>query len=231
MNIPIDKNLEPRPIKRFKELYLYCDENNAHAFFERLNKFLANESQSGRWARDTVSMARLEDSVCFKKGLFSGILLCDDQGQPFASVTLTYDEDKSRIWLCNIVPCQTNEFSYDEYNGILDRFLGEVVEKNKQNLECKTVSGMFTGADVMSSDTWKLLLSFSYEANRSALHPLDVKAWHRFVISAFREDSKLDATTLGRILCEELGWSERESSRLAIRYEDEMGLLEEYDHG
>ncbi|MBR4803295.1 MAG: hypothetical protein IK032_01495, partial [Bacteroidales bacterium] len=60
-------------------------------------------------------------------------------------------------------------------------------------------------------------------ANRSSLHPYDNQRWHRFVISAFQNDSRLDGNTLGKILRLQLGWNDDKAFNLVIRYEDEIG--------
>ena len=220
-----------QPIQRFKDLYIDCSEKDARNFFSRLTKFLSNECQADRWSNDIESMRRLQDSICFRTGLFSSSILCDNQARPLVAATLSYDDDAQRIWLCNIVPCQANELSCAEYNLFLDQFYEDVVKVVKEPLKCQITSGTFTGPDVMTHESWELLCSFSDCANRTSLHPDDNKAWHRFVISVFLNDKGLDSSTLGKLLKEELGWNADKALELMIRFEDEIDLLNEYANG
>ena len=220
-----------RPMSRFKEMYIYCSEADARNFFLRLYGFLTAPSYNGQWSLYEKGMELMEGDCCFRKGLFACILLNDTQKQPYASVTLSYEEGKNYIWLCNIVPCQTTELSHAQYNEILDQFYREVVDPIRQTLDCTTTSGTFTGSEIMTSGSWKLLSCFNALANQTSLHPSDNKTWHRFVISVFHNDKDLDSTTLGRILHEELGWSEDKALQLVVRYEDEIDLLREYTNG
>lgn len=225
MNGTLRKNC---PMQRFKELYIPCTEDEARAFFSRLQNSLTTAHQEKGWSHDIHGMEMLEDGLCFRGGLFFSTLLCDDKKEPYASVTLSYEDEKRHIWLCNIVPCKMREFSYTQYNEILDNFCHDVIEPIKQQLHCNTTSGTFTGAEIMSPTSWNLLHHFSLMANRTSLHPSDNRAWHQFVISAFTNDPSLDSTTLSRILYEELGWTKEKTLNLTVRYEDEIDLLREY---
>ena len=96
---------------------------------------------------------------------------------------------------------------------------------------CEITKDEFSGKDVMSKASWQKLESFDALANRTSLHPNDVQRWHQFVISIFHSEKQLYSDTLTRILCEELGWHREGAIKLAMRYEDELGLLREYVKG
>ena len=227
MNInPMVQSVPPQSIKRFKELYIDCNEEAARSFFATILNYV-KDRQDDKWTIDDVGMKMLK-GISFEKGLFCCIILHDDDKKPYADVTIKYDHDDQRIWLCNIVPCVVNELTFDQYNNALDQFKTEIVDNCIGTLRCITTSDSFVGADVMSAETWKKLKSFSDLANRSSLHPYDNQRWHRFVISAFNNDPKLDADTIGRILSLQLGWNAEKTTRLVIRYEDEIALLKEY---
>ena len=227
MNInPMVEVPKHKPIKRFKELLIDCNETDARAFFTTIIGHVRRMS-SKAWVVDDKGMAMLEGST-FEKGLFCSIILLDTESKPYVDVTIKYDRDDSRIWLCNIVPCAISELTIDQYNDALDRFRVELVENCIGHLKCNVTKDSFVGSDVMSTETWKKLDAFSGLANRSSLHPYDNQRWHRFVISAFKNDPKLDGDTLGKILRLELGWSEDKTFQLVVRYEDEIALLKEY---
>lgn len=227
MNInPMVPRVPPQPIKRFKDLYIDCSEEDARSFFATVLNFVRNK-RGDKWTVDAAGMKMLT-GISFEKGLFCSIILHGDDKQPYADVTIKYDHDEKRIWLCNIVPCLVNELTFDQYNNALDKFKTEIVDKCIGALRCTTTSDSFVGADVMSAETWKRLKSFSDLANRSSLHPYDNQRWHRFVICAFNNDPKLDGDTISKILNLQLGWSAEKSIQLVIRYEDEIALLKEY---
>lgn len=226
MSIPMVEHPEPKPIKRFKELFIYCDEPAARNFFAAILEHVGKNC-AGRWAVDEYGMSMLRSSR-FESGLFCSVILQDVNGEQYADVTIKYDQEDHRIWLCNIVPCKVNELTKDQYNNALDRFKSEIVEPCLGNLTCYVTSDSFAGADAMSRGTWEKLEDFNENANRFSLHPLDYQRWHRFVISAFKNDSKLDVSTIGEILQEELGWDSEYTKKLMIRYEDEIALLREY---
>ena len=215
-----------KPIERFKELFIYCDEPVARDFFAAIIEHVKKNS-TGRWTIDDHGMSMLRNAR-FEDGLFCCVILQDTNGEPYADVTIKYDQEDHRIWLCNIVPCKVHELTKAQYNNALDRFYSDIVEPCIGNLTCHVTSDSFGGADVMSTGTWKKLEAFSDYANRNSLHPLDNQRWHRFVISAFRNDSKLDASIIGDILQLELGWDGETTRKLMIRYEDEIALLREF---
>lgn len=227
MNInPMVNTPKPTPIKKFKELLINCNEQEARTFFASIIKLVRKES-NGRWNVDDRGMSMLQGST-FEIGLFCSIILLDNDAKPYADVTMKYDREDNRIWLCNIVPCAISELTTDQYNSVLDNFRVELVEPCIGHLKCTVTKDSFVGVDVMSAETWKKLDAFSGLANRSSLHPYDNQRWHRFVISAFKSDPKLDGDTLSKILRLELGWSEDKTFQLVVRYEDEIALLKEY---
>lgn len=217
---------KPVPIKRFKELLIDCEESAARIFFTTIIEYVRKGSNE-QWQVDDKGMDMLQGST-FEAGLFCSIILLDDKKKPYADVTIKYDHEDNRIWLCNIVPCVINELTIDQYNHVLDRFRSELVENCIGTLTCTVTEDSFVGSDVMSAGTWKKLEAFSGLANRSSLHPYDNQRWHRFVISAFKNDPKLDGDTISKILHRQLGWSDEKTFQLVIRYEDEIALLKEY---
>lgn len=215
-----------KPMKRFKDLYIDCTQEEARAFFSRSLE-LTNEPTLTSWEIGKEAMARLQDNICFIEGLYSCTTYVD-AGKNIASVTLVYTKKERRIWLSNIVPCQVNELTIDQYNSIFDIFCREIVVPSVGELKFTITTDTYTAIDVMSPETWKLLDCFNTSANRTSLHPNDTQRWHLFVISAFENNNGPDPSTLGRVLHEQLGWTEEQTMRLVTQYEDEIALLREY---
>lgn len=217
-------------MKRFKDLYIRCSKDEAKEFFGRLIMYVPTSGLM-EWQIDDAKMKRFADGICFVTGLFAYVIRFDEKKNPFAMVALVYNENENRIWISNIVPCQKSQLSIDEYNEVLEKFDREIVAPVKQDLQCEITKDEFSGKDVMSDASWRLLESFSALANRTSLHPNDMQRWHQFVISIFHSDVKLYADTLTRILCEEFGWDQNGALRLSMRYDDEIDLLREYVNG
>ena len=216
---------------RYKELYINCSEAEARSFFVRLTTALQSPRPLGYWRRDGEAMANMEDDFCFKRGLFICVAMLNGDAKPEASVTLVFDEHKSQIWLSNIVPSRIGQLSVGEYNRIFDDVLNHVIRPSIHGLHCTVTSDTYSGRDVLSAESWGLLESFSSMANRGSLHPLDFERWHAFVISVYNapSDSRLESSTLKKILKEELGWDDSGSSELVSLFEDEIDLLKKYD--
>ena len=217
-------------MKRFKDLLISCSKDQAQAFFSRLTSYLSSSCPDG-WQIDDDRMKRFADGICFVSGLFSCVVRFDGNKNPYAMVSLVYSEDEHRIWISNIVPCQTSQLSMDEYNEVLVEFASEIVDPVKLDLTCVITKDEFTGKDVMPEASWQKLESFDALANRTSLHPNDVQRWHQFVISIFHSGIKLYSDTVIRILCEEFGWDREHAIKLAMRYDDELDLLREYVNG
>lgn len=217
-------------MKRFKDLYIQCSIDQAKAFFSNLISYVSSSGASG-WQIDDANMERMADGICFMPGMFACVLRLDEEKKPYAIVSLVYSGDEHRVWISNIVPCQTNQLSVDEYNDVLDKFVVDIVNPVRNDLECEITRDVFSGKDVMPDESWQKLEAFVAMANRSSLHSDDLQRWHQFVISIFHSGVKLYDDTLIKILCEEFGWDRDGAGRLAMRYDDELDLLREYGNG
>ena len=146
-------------MKRFKDLFISCSKDQAQAFFSRLTSYLSSSCPDG-WQIDDDRMKRFADGICFVSGLFSCVVRFDGNKNPYAMVSLVYSEDEHRIWISNIVPCQTSQLSMDEYNEVLVKFASEIVDPVKLDLTCVITKDEFTGKDVMPEASWQKLESF-----------------------------------------------------------------------
>lgn len=216
-------------MQRYRELYIDCSEEEAKSFFMRVTTALQSPQPYFSWRKDAETMGKMEDDFCFRKGLFICISYLDHDSKPWASVTLVFDPGKKQVWLSNIVPCKIGRLTIGEYNKIFGEVLGQVIQPSLRGLRYTATSETYSSHDVLSDAAWKCLDAFSGMANRGSLHPLDIQRWHAFVICVHESSSKLDSSTLKRILKEEFAWGEEEASRLVCSYEDEIALLQEYD--
>jgi hypothetical protein len=83
----------------------------------------------------------------------------------------------------------------------------------------------------LSEHAVNLLHGFSLLANKStgASHPRDTAHWNQFVIATHRDQCKIDGHWLGRILVENEHWPEAKANELAILFDYERSLLEDFD--
>ena len=215
-------------MKRFRELIIPCSEKEAQILFPKFTLTVINFNGK-KWEIHKKEIGRLfnEDK------LFLYVNRLDENNTPDAMVAVVfseYDNMESKIWVSNIVPCKTSMLSYSQYNDILTEFHADVIKPSiLKPFRCILTNDSFTGEECMGSESWKLLVSFSALANRTSLHVSDNQRWRNFVTSIHRQETKLDSDTLQRTLIEELGWLEDKASVLAIRYEDELELLRQYD--
>ena len=79
----------------------------------------------------------------------------------------------------------------------------------------------------MAPATAEKLRLFSTCANKAtgSAHPRDRERWNDFVLSAHRDGSRMDASTLQRWLIEAEGWPPEVAEQLALEYEYGRELL------
>ena len=185
-------------------------------------------SISGDWSRDLEAEERICAKALSRDGQTYGFQR-KQRGQQRAVALYLMEKDRTALWLTNIVPQELGQFSYAEYNGILEEFVelfvrqavaqvGSRVEltEAEQDLE-----------DWMSGDAAKKLRHFCAVANKrsGANHPFDRKLWNDFILAVHREGADLSSSTLARWLQEEGGWDEDMADQLAGEYEHARSLL------
>ncbi|MGC4068907.1 MAG: hypothetical protein QM784_30540 [Polyangiaceae bacterium] len=132
----------------------------------------------------------------------------------------------------NVVPSESDELTFDEYNVVVDEFVDRFVARvaSECGLNWIVSSGVLDMAELLEDDAFVALNAFSNAANRStgAGHPCDARRWHAFLVLAHRQHSQLTADHLGRWLGAE-GWDEDKVLALQIQYEQARALLRFYD--
>ncbi|MCI0704446.1 MAG: hypothetical protein L0241_25610 [Planctomycetia bacterium] len=212
----------------FRELFIRGEPEQLKATAEAICNSL-----SGDWSRDVEAEVRMRRTpplgdvrnvYCFK---------CDKRGWRRAAALFLIDHDKQTYYVSNIVPNESPELSYAEYNGILEEFFNQFVQPAVARTGARAE---MTEAEAdlerwLTPDAAKKLRAFCLVANKrtGANHPTDRKFWYDFVVAAHRAGSDLDSSTLARWLQEVGGWNEEWADKLAIQYEYARGLLEHAD--
>lgn len=133
------------------------------------------------------------------------------------------------ISAANLVPLRQDRLGVHEYNEILrifsERIAGPCARKLGVEIE-------LTGdrADLeywLSPEAAAKLRAFSAMANRGtgASHPLDQERWIDFLVTAHRDESRLEASDLKNWLVEIEGWPVEIADQLAGEYEFSGELL------
>ncbi len=213
-------------MKRFKDLELTGSDEHLLAVVSELT-----DNLPPGWHRDGDAEARLEGVA--NQGRDAGFAFAREarEGDPPAGLFLA--REPGRLWVSNIVPRETGELSYDQYNTILDEFAGllggHVPDGGSVTLHA--TSDQADIAEWVSPRAVELLSNFSTLANMStgSSHPLDFRRWAAFLVQVHREDSSLDVDMLAQWLIEELDWPPDKADKLAIEYEFARSLLRFYD--
>jgi hypothetical protein len=202
----------------FREMYLRGEPDRLSATMDEIERRLTHG-----WSRDRDAERRLlalsvddEKSYCFR--------VEGNDRLPAASLFFAEDvAEPSRLYVSNISPREVGQLTYGEYNAILEEFSDRFARP----------SALAMGVDIqltedradleywLSATAAKKLRDFCKLANRGTggAHPLDRKRWLDFVVTAHREGSPLDASTLRRWLIEVEGWYGEVADRLAGEYE------------
>lgn len=211
-------------MKVFRELIVQGDAQHLQQLVNQMNAVLTDG-----WSRNHEEENRMRSLgaditlLCFQ---------CDERNErPPASLWLAIAESSARV--SNIVPSKVTQLTRDEYNRILEEFHDRFVKTSAGGLglTVEFTRPDQTLEDWVSKKVASQLRFFSDHANKStgAAHPNDRERWYEFLVSAHREKSSLDSSSLRRWLEEEAGWPPDAATELAIDYSQARSLLEFYD--
>lgn len=129
----------------------------------------------------------------------------------------------------NVVPNETDQLTYDEYNRIVkafhDRF---AIEPASQYGVTVTLGPEELRFEVtLPPEVFKKLRLFSGTARRDvrASHPQDRELWREFIVAADETGCELFGAELKRWLVEDEGWPEDVAQELAVEYDEGRSLL------
>jgi hypothetical protein len=181
------------------------------------------------WIRDREAESRARSAPALTPRPTYCFACTKDSHRPAAMLILS-QKDGETFYVSNIIPMGRHRLSYGEYNAVLEDFYERVLRPNAE--QSGLTKHNLTDADVgldrwMSSATAEKLRRFSACANKStgSAHPNDRDRWNDFLLSAHRERSSLDSSTLQRWLVEVEDWQPEVAEQLAIEYGSGRALL------
>lgn len=205
-------------MKTFRDLYIQLNTVD----IERFKDMLSQQCQHP-WQRSTDKEGDL--------GLSGSKPLCFERNgadaEPSAALFL-FPEDADIWYVSNIVPTDTGELSYDQYNDILESFFSDIVLPAIANTEvsAKMTDNVMSIESVAGKKVEEAFVRFSNLANKStgSSHPSDRERWFEFLVLANEANTELHADLVIRAL-EELGWSEDGAYKLGSQFEFADGIL------
>lgn len=131
--------------------------------------------------------------------------------------------DAETLYVSNIIPLDRSELTDAEYNEAQREF-----EKLVQGAAFPAYITGETPKLVLGPKSEEALQKFCAFANPStgSAHPLDLKRWVAFLVSAHRERCIPDPTAFSQWLSEVQGWTEGVSNSLASELEFARSLLD-----
>lgn len=149
------------------------------------------------------------------------------------SAVASIRQEPMRIRVSNILRDDREDLKHQDYNYLVEGLAHDVLFPAAKGLDARTT---LTAAerpitDWISARCEELLLLFSRNANRWALHTTDENRWIAFLITYHNEnnDDSLTPEILVKWLVEEGRWPEEPASNLGRQYEFSRRLLKAYD--
>jgi hypothetical protein len=206
----------------FRDLFVNIDEGGMDALVE-----LIERSLPPGWARDREAEMRIRSTPFAARPTYC--FTCESDGRSASARLILTERKPGTFYVSNIIPISGDRLSYAEYNDVLEEFYNNAL---RPSAEQSGVSATLTEAQAdldhwMTPATAEKLRAFSACANKGtgSAHPRDRERWNEFVLSAHRDGSQMDASTLQRWLVEAEGWSPEAADQLALEYEYGRELL------
>lgn len=182
------------------------------------------------WKHDEKREADLRDGAL--DGADVIVLVRDPQGG-LGRASLALWQEKLGYRIANIVPLETDEFTFEQYNRVLKDFATRIGAPAAMDggFEIQTTKDALDLEDLADPHVAKLLTVFSNLANKStgASHPKDRERWFDFVCAARRAPKRPSSDQLARWLHEIERWPSDRAHDLARDYEYSLDLLDHND--
>lgn len=216
-------------METFQKLKILLPENKKDIFFNELT----HKIEKSRWK------VRNDLITNYKKNTFTqskNVLCTESEKYNFNNKTiqglLWLWDDKGSYEVFNIIPIETRNLEFKEYNYLLNKFydLFIIDLANKLDAKVTLTNPERLIIDSIGKDAFQALNSFSISANKVTgnTHPYDFERWCDFIFIIFRKDIQLSSTELENWLLEN-GWDSEISSQLALDFEYSISLLEKYE--
>lgn len=155
------------------------------------------------------------------------------KGLPASTIVLgVYSEGKG-VSILNIVPLPESGVSHidiETYNKILDIFKDDVFQDihNKHYNSIETNKEDYTIQEIIPKSFEKLNRWLNGYPLSS--HQFDTNSWYDFVIALHKSGESLPLDILGNYVKERYRWKEDDITKMELRLESHLDLLEYYDN-
>lgn len=151
---------------------------------------------------------------------------------PYSRIVLGIYSERKGVSIVNIVPMLesgTSGLSPEVYNKILELFKEDVFEqiKKERGNSIETNDEDYSIEEVIPKSFSKLNAWLSGYPLSS--HPNDTQRWYDFVISLHVNHERLSLDDFGTYIEENYHWSDDDISKIELRLESHLDLLDYYD--
>lgn len=208
-------------MKRYRDCMLVCNKNQNP---EQLLQEVENTTVSKGYQIERTSSLVNNDTLHVK---------IKANGLPVSNMVLGVHSGEEGVSILNIVPLPESgvyHIDIETYNKILDLFMNDVFQDihNRQSNSIKTNKEDYTIQEIIPKSFEKLnrwLNGFPLSSNQ-----FDTNRWYDFVIALHKSGESLPLDTLGKYIEERYRWEEEDITKMELRLESHLDLLEYYDN-
>lgn len=206
-------------MKTFKDVYIRVDDTGIVDYIKDVTSSLENPWMRA-YKNEENSKYLGEIAFCFqRKG---------DSNLPAAGLSI-FQKDGNTWFIPNVVPIESGQLSYEEYNEIITEFYSIylIPVSKRHEIVVDITTDELKDEDIIGEIPAKLLKIFSSSANKStgSSHPLDRNRWFEFIVEASKSKKEINTGDLKRLL-QQQGWSEEIALDLIIEFEFGRDLIQ-----
>lgn len=207
-------------MKRYRDCILVCNRNQS---IEQLLQEVENITIAKGYKVKRTSSIVNNDTI---------LVTIHVNNLPASMMVLGINSDKTGVSILNIVPLPESGISQidiETYNKILDLFKNDVFADihNTHHNDIKTNNEDFIIQEIIpiSYDYLNIWLN-GYPLSS---HQLDTNRWYDFVISLHKTKESLPLDILGEYIEARCAWNDEDITKIQLRLESQLELLEYYD--
>lgn len=206
-------------MKTFKDVYIRVGDTGIVDYIRDVTSGLENPWKRA-YENEENSKYLGEIAFCFqRKG---------DSNLPAAGLSI-FQKDGSTWFIPNVVPIESGQLDYAEYNEIITEFYSSFLlpVSERHGIVVDITTDELKDEDIVGETPAKLLKKFSSCANKStgSSHPMDRERWFAFIVEASKSKKEINTCDLKRLLHQQ-GWSEEFALDLVIEFEFGRDLIE-----